>query len=290
MSENIPALSFPLVDVEFNITSQEQFINEKGILFEHWAAIPSPIGLKDRGDYRRSDALDTMSSHGFIYKKVGEFNGILVNNTKRDRSGDGGIYDAANSRLVLPRNYTSTCRDKTDISLLQGDRIYAKTIELKVDNYQRAEYNPDGTDYLQFPAREVQILMDSKGIEYHCGKDFVISENGNIRWLTSHNPGIDVETGKGRVYSIRYSYVAFWYVLELINEIRVTNQGPTNTPARLPYQATLQREYVYHSINRPDDKNKNPKQESSRTNEAPVDRQLSDENYDVKVDVKLMKP
>lgn len=283
MSNNPKANPDKIFNVKFNLKSLEQFTNNRGVLVEHWSAIPSPIGLKDRGEYRRSDALDTVSENGFIYTKVGDFVGTIMGNSHQNGKTAGqNIYDASNARLVLPKFYKDS---DTEISLLPGDRIYAKNIELKVDNYQRAEYIPSGSDYLQFPAKEVSILIDSQGKKYTYKRDFKINKDGNIQWYVGKkNPGIDVDTGKGRVYSIRYKYVAFWYISSLINEIRITNTDGADTPERMPYQANIQREYVYHNRTRGDVKENPTTVVSDRTVEKPVEK-LNPNEYEIKVDV-----
>jgi hypothetical protein len=272
-------------EIKFNLDTQEKFGNARGVVFEHWSAIPSPIGLKDRGDYRRPDSLDTVSENGFIYKKVGCFVGTIIGNSHQNNStvAEAGIFDNSTARIVIPRFYKDT---EKSISLLPGDRIYAKDIELGVENYQRAQYNPKSSDYLQFPAKCVSQLMDSKGISYEQGKNFTISENGNIRWIAGKdNPGIDPETGKGRIYSIRYEYIAFWYIQQLINEIRITNNNGAEDPARMPYHAAIQREYVYHNKNRGDKAETNEKTETSRTNEEPKES-IEPNSPQVKVDIR----
>ena len=45
MSDDIKVLPDAIPDIKFNLEAQEQFGNDKGVVFEHWAAIPSPIGL-----------------------------------------------------------------------------------------------------------------------------------------------------------------------------------------------------------------------------------------------------
>jgi len=240
-------------EVKFSLDAQEKFGRSRGVIFEHWSAIPSPIGLKDRGDYRRSDTLDTISENGFIYKKVGCFVATIVGNGHQNQHNgpaEAGIYDNSTARIIIPKFYEDTDQKK-EISLLPGDRIYARDIELNVENYQRAEYNPNSSDFLQFPAKCVSRLVDSKGIEYTEGRDFKINRDGNVQWISGKkNPGIDPETGKGRIYSIRYEYTAFWYIQQLINEIRITNTDDAESPARMPYHAMVQREYVYHNQNR----------------------------------------
>ncbi len=278
LPDNIP-------NIGFNLKSLEKFVLDKGIIFEHWAAIPSPIGLKDRGDYRRSDSLDTISENGFIYTKVGEFTGAILGNGKRHDfdSAGAGIYDNSTGRVVIPKFYN--CSEKS-ISLLPGDRIYAKDVELKVDNYQRAEFNPKSVDYLQFPAKCVSLLIDSNNIEYTEGNHFKINKDGNIKWLAGKkNPGIDPDTGEGRIYSVRYTYVAFWYISQLINEIRITNSGTNKEPERMPYHAQIQREYIYHNRTRGDKKDTNEKTETTRTTEETKEK-LDPNKHEVKVDIR----
>lgn len=256
-------------NIKFNLEAQEQFGKQIGVVFQHFAAIPSPIGQKDRGDYRRPDSLDTISENGFIYEKVGEFTGTIVGNSRNNKHNvaEGGIFDDSTSRIVIPKFYN---KSKKEISLLPGDRVYAKDIEIKVENYQKSEFNPRSSDVLQFPATSVSVLRDSNNIKYKQGVHFKISKAGNIKWISGkNNPGIDPETGKGRVYGIRYHYLAFWYVQRLINEVRITNTGDSSKPTRLPYHAVLQREYVYHNKNRGDAKDTDLKTHTNRTKEEP---------------------
>ena len=284
--DDFTVLPSSIPDLKFNLVAQEQFGNDKGILLEHWAAIPSTIGQKDRGDLRRPDQLDTIAENGFIYKKVGEFVGTILGNTKKQNHAEGGIMDNSVARLMMPKHYTQECGGGKDIALLPGDRLYAKQIELRVPNYQKVEYKPKSNDTLQFPAKCVIFLKDSNNIEYTEGVEFKVSDEGDVQWMQGKsNPGTDPETGKGRLYGIRYMYVAFWYVQQLLNEIRVTNTSDSSAPARLPYHAVIQREYVYHQKNRGDKKEQNIVTETPRTQDAPTEV-LDPNEFEVKVDVR----
>lgn len=267
-------------NIGFNLEAQEKFAKDHGITFVHYTAIPSPIGLKDRGDYRRPDSLDTFSSNGFIYEKVGEFTGTILGNSK-SHGFDDSIFDSSTARLVLPKYYNDS---KEEIKLLPGDRVYAKDLELSVPNYQRVDYVPGGLDSLQFPVKSVQTLIDSTGKKYKQGVDFKI-QDGKIKW-DKNNPGIDPDTGKGRVYSIRYNYVAFWYINRLINEIRITNNGTNKEPERMPYHAVIQREYVYHNkANSKQEAKKEERTQPSRQNEKPIE-DTSSKKFEVKVNLR----
>jgi len=259
--------------------------------------MPSPIGMKDRGEYRRSDSLDTISENGFIYEKCGEFTGVILSNGKSKVPVEGGLYDTSEARLTMPRFYNEDSDNAGGerIHLCPGDRVFLKNVdkeEKSVATYQRVQHNPNSSsDYLQFPANCVESIVDSRGERYKEGVHFKISKNpntlGNIEWIKGKkNPGTDVDTGMGRVYSIRYRYEAHWYITAVLNEMRIgrTTEGNVRKETRMPYQVMIQREYVYHNRNRGDSQNTNKENETDRTNEK-TEEKIENEKYEVKVNV-----
>ena len=277
-----------LFQVTMDLAKNDDLITQRGVEFVHWVAIPSPIGLKDRGDYRRSDQYDTITSNGFIYKKAGCFTAAVVSNSKRKTPSDGGIMDYSTARLVVPRYYNDKATaDGEEIHIAPGDRVFIKDLEVPVSNYQRMEYNPGGLDRAQFPVSSVQHLIDSRNIEYKCGVHFTIKD-GHIKWIDGKaNPGIDSETGKGRIYAMRYKYNAHWYITEIPNEVRViqgTDGSGDRVPQRMPYSAIMQREYVYYNQNNDVDKDHGREKEVRDVEEA-KDVIETPSDYQIKVDM-----
>jgi len=280
--ENLPQHSF-------NLQKQDEFIQGLGVKLVHFRAMPSPIGLKDRGEYRRSDSLDTISENGMVYKACGEITGGFLNNNKSNKPVEGGLYDHSTARITFPRYYDadSPSHANQEFNPAVGDRLYIKELEVNVVNYQRVEYIPGGQDYLQYPALCVEFLMDSQGIEYTQGVHFTINSNGNIAWKAgANNPGIDTDTGKGRVYSIRYKYNAHWYIVSIPNEVRISqiSLGETRSPARMGYQVMVQREYVYHNRARGDGEKPNTPPETPRTDPKPT-QSVPVDSYQVRVNI-----
>jgi hypothetical protein len=126
-----------------------------------------------------------------------------------------------------------------------------------------------------FPILELEVpIVDSRNIQYNQGVDYCITSDGNIRWIAGgRNPGIDPTTGDGRVYSVRYLYKAFHYVISLPKEVRMTNitEGGVRAPERMAYFAVIQREYIYHSQNRSDPKNQTASKTPQRAVQEPLD-------------------
>lgn len=247
-----------------------------GADFIHYKAMPSPIGQKDRGDYRRSDGVDTITSNGMIYRCAGTFTATMTDNERRKGRSDGGVTDPSASRLVLPRFYNKDdVADGERIYLAPGDRLYFAdpNADVFVSNYHKMDYEPNVDNVAMFPICKLEDkIIDSRDIEYVQGVDFTITQAGNIRWIDGgKNPGIDPDTGKGRIYSIRYLYRAYYYVTSLPKEVRITNvsTGGVRGPERMPYYAEIVREYIFHNQNRGDKLNQNKPKNLNRVVQQP---------------------
>jgi hypothetical protein len=266
----------PFTQLSFDLNKQDKFVTSFAVDFLHYKAMPSPIGLKDRGDYRRSDGTDVITSNGMIYHCAGKFSATMVDNDRSQKRSDGGLLDPSQSRLILPRFYNKDgLADGERIYMAPGDRIYIADpdADVKVSNYQQMDY-VDGDNIPMFPIICLEApIVDSRNTKYTQGVDFTVTSDGNIRWLAGgKNPGIDPETGKGRVYSVRYLYKAYWYVISLPKEVRVTNvtNGKERSPERMPYHAVIVREYIYHNQNKGDKTNQLKSKDPKRESAAPV--------------------
>lgn len=269
----------PFVQIGFDLNKQDKFVTGLGADFTHYKAMPSPIGKKDRGDYRRNDGVDTITSNGMIYKCSGKFTATMTDNSRGQKRTGPGLLDPSEAHLVMPRFYnaegTGGLADGKRIYLAPGDRLYVADpdADVKVANYHEMDYEQDVDNVPMFPIVELEApIIDSLNIEYIQGVDFCITAEGNIRWhATGKNPGIDPDTGKGRVYSIRYLYRAFWYVTVIHKEVRVTNvtNNGIRGPERMPYYATIVREYIYHNQNRGDETNQLKSKTPARVEAAP---------------------
>lgn len=248
---NPPAIEIP--DVSFSLDSFDELTRSQGIKLRHFMSMVSPLGKKQKGDWRRPDQYDDESVGGLIFKETGCFTANMESNNRSASDGEGGIMNNSSCFIGLPRFYEDANGNDIDkrIYLAPGDKLYVANpeVDVKVVNYQEVEYVPDRDNILQFPAVCVLMIVDSQGTSFEEGIDFKITPDGNLRWAPNKkNPGIDPDTKKGRVYAVRYLYVAHWYVVSIPNEVRIGNvtEGNERTEQRFPYNAQLVREYVYH--------------------------------------------
>jgi len=285
-SEQLQTIPFssPIVQESFDLNKLDNFARSLGTTFYHWKSSISPIGINDRGDYRRNET-DVLTSNGYIYNLAGKFTATMTANQKdQKRPTEGAVIDASQAYLVLPRYYdseesqaiannpcVSPIKPKR-IYLTVGDRLYCDPkIDDLVVNKEMIQFAYDRENVPMFPIRAMDApIIDSRGIEYKENIDFCITKFGNIQWIEGRpNPGIDPDTGDGRTYSIRYLYRAFYYITSIPHEVRITNvtQNGVRSPERMPYHIQVTREYIYHSIN-------NSNQLNKPTNPAIENRQV----------------
>ena len=225
--EQIQTIPFfaPYQQESFDLNRLDAFSKGLGTTFYHWKATPSPIGLNDKGDYRRNET-DVMTSNGYIYTLAGKFTAVLTGNQKdQRRPAEGAVIDASQGNLVMPRFYDPykspaigdcSCVETPEgkrIYITPGDRLYCDpTANDLVVNKELMQFSYDSLNIPMFPIRVMDgPVIDSRGIQYKEGVDFTITDLGNIAWIQgARSPGIDPDTGAGRTYSIRYLYRAFY--------------------------------------------------------------------------------
>jgi len=298
----------PQIQESFDLNRLDIFVTSLGVDFSHFRAMISPLGKNDIGEIRKNDGVDQITSNGMLYRCAGIFTATMTDNAREQKRTQSGVTDPAESRLVMPRFYTSlspnNCQSTSQdnrIYLMPGDRLYLSDpdADVLVANVEEIAYQPDIDNEAMFPIVRLQEkIIDSRNVEYTCGTDFEITQGscmvggqslgGNIRWLPNgNNPGIDPLTGKGRVFSIRYLYKAFYYVMALPKEVRVTNVTGANgvrAPQRAAMHAIIVREYVFHQQNRGDKMNQLKPKTQARTIKSPVENILYP-NQPVNVDI-----
>jgi hypothetical protein len=285
----------PYIQESFDLKRMEDFVTGLGVEFLHYKSLPSPIGKKDRGDYRRSDGVDTITSNGMIYKCAGRFTATMTDNSRDRKRSGAGTMDPSEGLLVMPRFYNKVepnghviIAGGDRIYLAPGDRIYVADpkVDVLVSNPQEIDYEENIDNIPMFPIVRMELpIIDSRNIEYMENVDFCITKEGNIHWMPGgKSPGIDPDTSKGRIYSIRYLYRAYWYVTQLLKEVRITNVTIDNerVPERASYHLLVQREYIYHNQNRGSETNQLKPKDKKRTAQEPIES-TSQNRYQVPV-------
>lgn len=236
--------------ISFDPVAFDEFVKSQGIWITHYQAVPDPRGMQSRGDNRDTLSLRPDDSDGFIYHKVGRFQALFSSNSVHLSQKEVGELAVSTAYFTLPRVYPDT--GKT-IYVSTWDRFFLEDIEVQVVNMQFIESRREGVDRLQYPAVAVEFLIDASGGKYEESKDFQITKDGDIKWISNNRPKFNVKTGRGGVYSIRYRYTPYFVVSRIMHEVRVSQiTQPFNNVRyveRMPYQVEVYREHVFRDNN-----------------------------------------
>ena len=244
--ENIIGIQLPSNAVSFDAEAFDEAILSQGVTFVHYRAMRCPIGLTDPDELRRTHDHHANCSNGFIYTLGGEVTCLFIGNSSGFQFSDPGRYDGSTVTIVLPRQYDNSAQP---LDIAPFDRMYLKEEVTPVSTWHVLAAHVTGVDRLLFPAVKVIDLIDSRGRSYKQGEDFAVNKAGNIAWYDGKGPGIDPQTGKGVVYTVRFMYKPYWYVKQLVHEVRVAqteNEFGERTVTRMPQSAVIQREQHFH--------------------------------------------
>ena len=262
----IQQLVFKPGSIAFDPEALDNAVRAHGVKMEHYRVLFNPAGLLDPYDSRRPDVeIDSQALNGMTYVKAGSFMCLLLGNTKETRAMEGGTLNSARAQMTPQRFYEKEeGKELERIYLAPYDRLYLCNENILVTRHELAVNHEDGLDRLNFPVVQVHVLVDSNGIQY--GPSDYQVENGCLRW-TGKRPGVNPNTGKGLVYSVRYLYRPFFYVNNLLHELRLAQHEDLRgkSTIELPQSAIVVREYVYHT------KQKDSERPSKESVNAPAD-------------------
>lgn len=236
-------LDLPAQSVSFDWDSFNEAATNHGVAMVHWRACRCPIGMVDIGDLRRPHDDHSGCSNGFLYSRAGTVTCLFTSNSLHTQVIDVGLLTGAAAQITVPRYY-----DNTDVpaEMTTYDRLYLAEEAITVPHWQLVVAHESGVDRLDFPAVKVIDLIDNRGVRY-TDIDYQVVD-GRIHWTGNNRPIRDLVSGKGQVYTIRYSYRPYFYVKTPLHEVRVSSAfdpiSGEKVIRRMPQLFLIQREYV----------------------------------------------
>lgn len=235
--------NLPQAAISFDVEAFDRAIRSQGVTFVHWRGMRCPVGMVDQFDTRRPHEDHSGCSNGFIYTRAGKITCLFTGNTTNTSTSDAGHMDGSTVQITLPRFYDDS---EQPVYIAPFDRLYLDEEDIVVVHWQLYEHGAAGKDKLSFPVATVQDLVDNENNRYAAGDYEIVG--GQVAWLSQKRPGLDPETGRGRICAIRYTYRPYWYVKSLPHEVRVTqaaNEFGIRTVKRMPQYAVIQREFIF---------------------------------------------
>lgn len=232
---------FPDYRIAFDAQAFDNALRSQGLLLIHWRAMRCPGGLVDINDIRRPHEDHADCSGGFLYKKMGCVTGLLTSNSTNNQNNDIGLLNGSTIQVSFPRSYDDP--KEKQVYVLPYDRFYLNDPTILTAEWMLVRAHESGIDKGRFPIVKVDHIIDSSLVEYGC-ESYTI-QAGKVVWKPGAGPA------PGTVYTLWYQYQPYWYVSQLIHEIRVSGTRDYVTGAagvtRMPFAAHLTRENIHQS-------------------------------------------
>lgn len=233
-----------------DVQAFEEAIQTQGVLMTHQRAMGCPYGMTDVDDHvRRVHPQHEGCSSGFVYKEIGKVWALFTGNTGDSQTLDVGGFDGSNVNATLDRYYADEHSPRSrELFVSPFDRFFVADEAILWPNWERVQHQPNGIDRIRWPASRVEHCIDSRLEEYKLGIHFDVKGN-KLSWRMNEGPGIDPDTGMGRVYTIWYLYRPYWYVRSLSHANRIVQTENEATGeryiARMPIGVSLVRERIF---------------------------------------------
>lgn len=253
---NVQGRSFPPGEaLNFDPEAFDQAIRTQGLTFVHWRARKCPIGVVDPDDERHPHGDHGDCSNGFLYEAVGPVTCLAMGNNVDPQMMEMGVISQSHLNVTFPRYYDlhNAEGEPQECLVAPFDRLYLAEASITTPNWQLMEVSGAASDRCDYPVVVVEgDIIDSLGRRYIGGQDFGITSEGRLHWIPGgKQPGRNADAGTGGVISVRYRYRPYWYISDMLHEIRVSqSEDPASgerQTLRLPQQARTQREYIFEN-------------------------------------------
>jgi len=262
MDDQKPAVTAVLINYEepwnsvtMDSIGQDNFLIQNGVLFDHYKAVPCVLGQTVEGDIRHSHNHDFEGNtnvhceNGFLYCFAGQVWGVFTNKSKQMAYIPAGFYGSSSAMLTFNRYYRGTTKIA---SFTEYDKLIPCECpkEFFHSNFEKVTHSMTGVDRTQFQITEIEYVTDSDGKFYNEGIDFKIDSQGHIAWIPGgKQPGWNNVADKPKLISVRYKYKPYFYVKQMMHEIRIFPQmnayDGSYSMQKMPMQAQVQADYIF---------------------------------------------
>ncbi len=255
--------------VRLSLDALDELVHGNGVRLIHYQAMACPIGKNDVDDIRVPHADHSGCSNGFLYHRAGVLKGYFAGNSNQNGFSDFGATWSAQAQVIFDRFYeeadgavdADVPPGGGEVIIAHFDRIYFADPSILAPAWELIQVSGSGRERLRYPAVAVDRAVDSHGQEYRQHLDFDINDKGLLVWKAGRpHPQYSVGTEMGQVLSLRYTYRPYFYVKDLVHDIRVVaaeDENGNQVTRRMFQTGILLREFFYEGSAKADAEAKN---------------------------------
>lgn len=236
-----------LPDPQLDPKAFEELIKNRGLRWQHFKATQCPN--VDDLENNQHDPNCRRCENGMLYYGGAIIHGIFQQNKLERMYEVQGIWDIGEAVVTFSAyadDLAGVPGKGAAVDLQHFDKLVCLDYQFRWQ--ELIEHSPMGIDRLRYPALNVEFLS-TKQKEYKINEDFIIDENGYIKWTTTNRPDYNQDTQRGEVYTVAYCARPVFYVVQLLHEIRATkalNRETNEVEAiRLPQMVLIRRDYLF---------------------------------------------
>ena len=231
-----------LPDPSIRGDSFNELVNNRGIRFIHKVAAPCP-NMNSVQDNNHDPDCPFCDQSQILYVQEKEIWGTLSSNSLEKIYEIQGVWEVGTAVITFPTEYNDG--EQADFNVF--DQLICPDFQVRLSDLR--EYDGLPTTGSKYPiVRVVNITSVVNGAlkEYEQAVDYNIV-NGKIEWVVGREPEYNEMQDLGEVLSITYVTNPVYNVLQLLHELRVTQElvDGQKVAKRLPQQVLVKRDFLF---------------------------------------------
>lgn len=231
--------------------SFDQLLQNRGIRFLHQMAVPCP-NMKSVNTNNHHPECPFCDDSQIIHLPGKEIWGVFTNNTLEKMFEVQGVWEIGTAIATFPTEYG----DGTQADFNTFDRLVCPDFQVRLTDIKEYEVTSDGKQSLRYPIVKIEYMASVRSgvmYEYTDGVDYTI-EDGDIKWISGKEPYYNDLEEVGEVLSITYVANPVYAVLNVMHELRVTQEydfaSGKKIARRLPQQVLVKRDFLVNDADK----------------------------------------
>lgn len=221
----------------------DQILQNRGIRFIHKIAIPCP-NMTSINSNNHDPNCEFCDNSQILHLSGKEVWGVFGSNTLEKMFEIQGVWEVGTAAITFPTLFP----DGTSADFNTFDHLECPDFIVRLNDIK--EYEPTSNKRQKLRYKIVNMchmtsVRNGSLYVYEDGVDFTIVE-GEISWLLGKEPSYNDSSLIGEVLSITYTAHPVYAVLNMMHEMRVTQEfiGGQKIAKRLPQQVLVKRDFL----------------------------------------------
>lgn len=222
-----------------------QILQNRGIRFIHKIAVPCP-NMTSINSNNHDPQCPFCDNSQLLHLPGKEIWGVFTSNTLEKMFEVQGVWEIGTAVVTFPVEFN----DGGQAEFNTFDHLECPDFLVRLNDLKEFEPTTNDRQKLRYPIVEICHMTSVRSgvlFVYAEGVDFIITD-GEIEWLTGKKPSFDIANDIGEVLSITYTAHPVYAVLNLMHELRVTQEFDATTgekiARRLPQQVLVKRDFL----------------------------------------------